>query len=46
MWCAYILLTFFNILFDNFSIKGGVGVNDVWPPNVGNSWRTTSDIRD
>lgn len=25
---------------------GGVGVNDLWPPNVGNSWRTTNDIQD
>ncbi len=29
-----------------FSIKGGVGINDQWPPSVGNSWRTTNDIQD
>jgi hypothetical protein len=27
-------------------MKGGVGKNDQWPPSVGNSWRTTGDIRD
>jgi hypothetical protein len=46
MWYGYILLTLLNILFDNFSMKGGVNVNAVWPPSVGNSWRTTGDIRD
>ncbi len=28
-----------------FSIKGGVDPTDTWPPNVGNSWRTTTDIQ-
>lgn len=28
-----------------FSIKGGVNVDDAWPPSVGNSWRTTTDIQ-
>lgn len=28
------------------SLKGGVGPGDAWAPNVGNSWRTTSDIQD
>ncbi len=27
-------------------IKGGVNKYDLWPPNVGNSWRTTDDIQD
>ena len=27
-------------------VIGGIGVNDLWPPNVGNSWRTTNDIQD
>ena len=30
----------------NFSLKGGVDRNDLWPPSVGNSWRTTDDIQD
>ncbi|UJR16594.1 hypothetical protein I4U23_003494 [Adineta vaga] len=29
-----------------YSLCGGVTVNDAWPPNVGNSWRTTNDIQD
>ena len=29
-----------------YSLCGGVGTDDVWPPNVGNSWRTTWDIQD
>jgi hypothetical protein len=29
-----------------FVVEGGVGSNDVWPPSVGNSWRTTNDIQD
>jgi alpha-galactosidase len=29
-----------------FSIQGGVGKGDLWPPSVGNSWRTTGDIQD
>ena len=29
-----------------FFIKGGVSKHDLWPPSVGNSWRTTTDIRD
>ncbi len=27
-------------------MKGGIGKNDLWPPAVGNSWRTTDDIQD
>ncbi len=27
-------------------MKGGVGKSDLWPPSVGNSWRTTDDIQD
>ena len=23
-----------------------MGIGDLWPPRVGNSWRTTDDIRD
>jgi hypothetical protein len=45
MWYVYKLLAFFDIDFDIF-IKGGVGINDQWPPSVGNSWRTTNDIQD
>ena len=37
---------FFLILFHLFSIKGGVSPTDMWPPSVGNSWRTTTDIQD
>jgi hypothetical protein len=29
-----------------FFMKGGVYKRDLWPPSVGNSWRTTTDIRD
>jgi alpha-galactosidase len=29
-----------------FFTKGGVGKFDQWPPSVGNSWRTTTDIQD
>lgn len=28
------------------STIGGIGLNDQWPPGVGNSWRTTNDIQD
>lgn len=44
MWYAYDLSKYlFHSLFQK---KGGVGENDVWAPNVGNSWRTTDDIQD
>jgi hypothetical protein len=36
----------FAIFLDIFFIKGGVGKYDLWPANVGNSWRTTDDIQD
>lgn len=29
-----------------FFVKGGVDVKDLWPPSVGNSWRTTTDLQD
>ncbi|CAF0941120.1 unnamed protein product [Adineta ricciae] len=29
-----------------FSLCGGVSLRDLWPPSVGNSWRTTDDIQD
>ncbi|CAF4939065.1 unnamed protein product [Rotaria sp. Silwood1] len=29
-----------------FSLCGGVSKHDLWPPTVGNSWRTTDDIQD
>jgi len=29
-----------------FFIKGGVNKYDLWPPSVGNSWRTADDIQD
>jgi hypothetical protein len=37
-------LVFF--MFNLFFLKGGVTKNDLWPPSVGNSWRTTDDIQD
>jgi hypothetical protein len=43
--CLHFVNTFSCIVL-MFSMKGGVGANDAWPPSVGNSWRTTSDIRD
>jgi hypothetical protein len=33
-------------MFNLFFLKGGVTKNDLWPPSVGNSWRTTDDIQD
>lgn len=35
--------SFSNHIFDFISC--GVNVNDMWTPNVGNSWRTTTDIQ-
>jgi hypothetical protein len=29
-----------------FFTKGGVNKYDLWPPTVGNSWRTADDIQD
>ena len=43
--CQYTFNTLGYIL-RHFSIEGGVGINDQWPPSVGNSWRTTNDIQD
>ncbi len=37
------ILSIFLILFDIFSIAGGLGP---WAPSTGNSWRTTTDIGD
>jgi hypothetical protein len=46
--CVVRIQTISTVLYmlSNFFTKGGVGRNDVWPPSVGNSWRTTTDIQD
>jgi hypothetical protein len=33
-------------ILEYFLVKGGVSPADLWPPSVGNSWRTTNDIQD
>ena len=44
--CVHSIDLFFSMNYLTFSIKGGVGKNDLWAPSVGNSWRTTDDIQD
>ena len=46
-FCLYVVCTETDqdLLSIVLFFSGGVNESDLWPPNVGNSWRTTRDIR-
>jgi hypothetical protein len=47
MWHVFIkTVVNFGILLNIFFVEGYVGSTDLWAPNTGNSWRTTTDIQD
>jgi hypothetical protein len=42
VWIQTVSILWYNFVF----IKGGVTKYDIWPPSVGNSWRTADDSQD